>query len=76
MATIKNVTLSKLQEKLNSLQLPSNAQLTIIIEENVGIKNVWDKQKALEAMKKLKGSGNGKLVDALLKERKKDKQYK
>ncbi len=32
-------------------------------------RKVWNKEKALEAMKKLKGSGNGKLVDALLKER-------
>jgi hypothetical protein len=32
-------------------------------------KKVWNKQKALEAIKKLKGSGNGRLVDALLKER-------
>ena len=42
-------------------------------EEKPGSKKRWDRQKALEAMKKLKGSGNGKLVEALLREREKDK---
>jgi len=76
MATIKHIPLSKLREKLQSLQLPFDTRLTVTIEENKGIKKVWNKQKALKAMKRLKGSGNGGLVGALLKEREKDKLYK
>ncbi|MEW6378225.1 MAG: hypothetical protein AB1611_01325 [bacterium] len=69
MAIIENMTLSELKEKLNSLQLPGDTDLVVTIEKKEETKKTWDKQKALEAMKKLKGSGNGRLVDALLKER-------
>jgi len=37
---------------------------------------VWNRQKALEAIKKLKGSGNGRLVEALLKERSTERAQK
>ncbi len=71
MQTMKHITLSELNEKFNSLHLPSGTRLTVTIEDKE-IKKPFDKQKGLEAMKKLKGSGNGNLVAALLKERRKD----
>jgi len=73
MATIKHITLAELQKKLNSLKLSSDTHLTVTIEEKKASKKIWNKQKALEVMMKLKGSGNGNLVDTLLKEREKDK---
>ena len=76
MSTIKHVTISELQKQLHSLLLPSDTQLTVIIEEDKRIKRVWNKEKAIKAMKRLKGSGNGQLVSALLRERRKDKLYK
>jgi len=36
------------------------------------VQKVFKQQKAIEAMKKLKGSGNGNLVSALLTEREKE----
>jgi hypothetical protein len=41
--------------------------------ETKKVKKRWDKARALEAMKKLKGSGNGRLVAVLLEERQKDR---
>ncbi|MGR3180075.1 MAG: hypothetical protein ACUZ8E_18700 [Candidatus Anammoxibacter sp.] len=75
MTTIKHVTLSELQKKFNSLHLPSHTRLTVTIEDDEIIKKTINKKNALEAMKKLKGSGNGNLVAALLKEREKDALY-
>lgn len=76
MSTIKHVTISELQKRLHSSHVPSDTQLTVTIDENKKIKRTWNKEKALKAMKRLKGSGNGQLVSALLRERKKDKLYK
>lgn len=73
MSTIKHVTISELQKQLHSSPLPSDTRLTVTIEEKKKIKRVWNKEKATKAMKKLKGSGNGQLVSALLRERRKDK---
>jgi hypothetical protein len=72
-ATIEHITISEFKEKLNTLKLPSDTYITVTIEEKPGNKKRWDKQKALEAIEKLKGSGNGKLVEALLRDREKDK---
>ena len=46
--------------------------MTVIIEGNETIEEKRKQQAAFEAMKKLKGSGNGNLVSALLKEREKE----
>lgn len=67
------IRLSQLQEKLNNFRPPSDVPISGTIEEKKkNNKRVWKKQKALEAMKNLKGSGNGKLIKALLKDRKKE----
>ncbi|MBN2373775.1 hypothetical protein JXL19_08310 [bacterium] len=73
MATIKHITLPELQKKLESLKLSSDTYLTVTIEEMKSKKKVFNKQDALDIMKKLKGSGNGNLINVLLKEREKDK---
>lgn len=73
MATIEHITVSEFKKKLDTLQLPSDTHITVTIEDKQGSKKRWDKQKALEAIEKLKGSGNGKLVEALLRDREKDK---
>ena len=69
MSTIKYVTLSELQNLLQSLKLPPETRLTIKFENDQAVQKALKQQKALKAMKELKGSGNGNLVTALLTER-------
>lgn len=72
MSTIELVTLSELHNLLQSLQLPPDTRLTIKFEDTQAVHNALKRQKAIEAMKKLKGSGNGNLLAALLAEREKE----
>lgn len=69
MPTIEHVTLAELQDLLQSLKLPPEIRLTIKFENGQAVQKALKRQKAIEAMKKLKGSGNGNLVAALFKER-------
>ncbi len=72
MSAIEHVTFSELQDLLRSLQLPPDTRLTVQFEDAQAMQKVLKRQKAIEAMQKLKGSGNGNLVTALLSEREKD----
>jgi len=72
MSTIEHVTLSELHNLLQSLQLPPDTHLTIKFEDAQAVQKAVERQKAIDAMKKLKGSGNGNLVAALLTEREKE----
>lgn len=72
MAPIERVTISELQDLLQSLKLPPDTRLTVEFEDAQVVQKAFKRQKAIEAMKKLKGSGNGNLVSALLTERKKE----
>jgi hypothetical protein len=72
MSAIEHVTLSELQTLLQSLQLPADTLVTVQFEDAQAAKKALKRRKALAAMKKLKGSGNGNLVAALLSEREKD----
>jgi len=68
-----NVTLSELQTLINYIKLPSETRLILTFEdENSGIE-IIRRKKAFDAMQKLKNSGNGNLINALLKEREEDK---
>ena len=72
MSAIQHVTFSELEDLLRSLQLPPDTRLTVQFEDAQAIQKVLKRKKAIEAMNKLKGSGNGNLVTALLSERAKD----
>jgi len=72
MSAIEHVTVSELQNLLQSLKLPPDTRLTIQFEDGQAVEKILKRQKAIKAMKKLKGSGNGKLVSALLAEREKE----
>ena len=69
MSIIEHITLSEFQNLWNSLQLPSETRFSIQFEDNQIVQQVLKEYKSLEAMKKLRGSGNGNLVNALLAER-------
>ena len=67
-----NVTLSELQTLINHMKLPLETRLTLTFEdENSGIE-ILRRKKAFDAMRKLKNSGNGNLINVLLKEREED----
>lgn len=72
MAPHEFVTASELPDLLRSLQLPPDTRLKIIFEDDEVIQKAEKRRRALAAMQKLKGSGNGNLVAALLNERAKD----
>jgi hypothetical protein len=72
MLALEHVTISELQDLLNALQLPTETRVTVTFEENDTAIKALKRQKAIIAMKRLRGSGNGKLVATLLKEREKD----
>nr|VFJ46055.1 MAG: hypothetical protein BECKFM1743A_GA0114220_100329 [Candidatus Kentron sp. FM]VFJ73059.1 MAG: hypothetical protein BECKFM1743C_GA0114222_106982 [Candidatus Kentron sp. FM]VFK06423.1 MAG: hypothetical protein BECKFM1743B_GA0114221_100175 [Candidatus Kentron sp. FM] len=69
MRTTIDTTLSELQPVLDRLSLPSETKLRITLEQNDPDWETRRRERAMEAMKKLRGSGNGKLLDALLEER-------
>ena len=69
MSTKINITLSELQSFLNHLSLPSETRLSIVFDDNDASVEILKRKRAIDAIKKLKGSGNGNLTNALLKER-------
>lgn len=69
MTTLEKITLSEVNQIFQALALPPNSQLTIIIKDNELIEKELERQRVLAAMQKLKGSGNGKLLDRLFEER-------
>ncbi len=73
MSTLAHITLSEFQSLLHTVKLPSDTRLTITFEDQRSAVKILKRKRALEAMRKLKGSGNGNLVTVLLKEREEDK---
>lgn len=73
MTTIEHITFDELETIFRSTRLPNDTRLTVTFEDSSDVLKRIKKKKALEAMKKLKGSGTGNLVSVLLEERAKDK---
>jgi hypothetical protein len=68
-----NITLSEFKSLMNHIQLPPETKLNITFDDDEHALKILKRKKSLEAMRKLRGSGNGKLVNTLLIERQKDK---
>lgn len=73
MTTLSNITLSEFESLLQGVHLPTETRVTITFEDDYTALELIKRKKALEAMRKLRGSGNGNLVNVLLQERKRDK---
>ena len=73
MPTFTSITLSELKSLLHSLKLPSETKLSITFEDDQVNEEILKRKSAISAMKKLKGSSNGKLVSVLLRERQRKK---
>jgi len=71
MTTLENITVSEFKSWLNRTHLPAKTRLTVTFEEPTTAE-ISKRKKATDAMQKLRGSGNGNLVIALLEEREKD----
>jgi predicted RNase H-like HicB family nuclease len=75
--TLKEVIEFNRQEALESAQfdfyeeMPTKTRLTVTFEDDQSALEILKRKRAIEAMQKLRGSGNGNLVNALLKEREK-----
>lgn len=73
MQTLENITLSEFQDLIDHVKLPTKTRLTITFEDEQSALEILKRKRATEAMKRLRGSGNGNLLAALLREREKDK---
>jgi hypothetical protein len=73
MTTLAHITLSEFQTLLRGVQLPVETRLTITFEDERSAMAIVQRQKALEAMRKLRGSGNGNLLRVLLQDREREK---
>jgi hypothetical protein len=73
MSTIENITLAELKDLLSHIKLAEMTRLTVTFDDDRSGIEILKKKRALDAMNKLRGSGNGNLLNALLKEREKDK---
>lgn len=73
MTTLENITLSEFKTLLNHVKLPEKTRLSVTFADDQSAIEIFRRKRATEAMRKLKGSGNGNLVTALLEEREKDK---
>lgn len=74
MTTLDHITLSEFESLIQHVKLPSETRLTVMFEDDQAAIELIKRQKALEAMQKLRGSGNGKLVNILLQEREREKE--
>lgn len=72
--TFAHITLAEFQSLLQVVRLPSETTLTVTFEDEQATLALLKRKKALDAMKKLRGSGNGNLVNALLHERQRERE--
>ena len=73
MTKLEHITLSEFESLARCANLPPQTRLTVTVEDDQAALQIVRHQEALEAMRKLRGSGNGRLVRALLEERARDK---
>lgn len=72
MKMLSHITVSELQTLSSTANLSPETRLTVIFEDGQVGAQAEKRLKSLAAMIKLKGSGNGNLVNALLQDRAQD----
>ena len=73
MTTLSSIKFSDLKDLLKSANVPEDSRVTITFEDDRVGTEISKREKALAAMKKLRGTGNGNLMKSLLDQRNKDK---
>jgi len=74
MHTLSHINVSEFQSLLRSVAIPSDTKVTVTFEDEPVALAVLRQQKGLEALRKLRGSGNGRLMAALMRERVKERK--
>jgi hypothetical protein len=72
MTTLTHITISEFQALIKRSQLSSETRVSITFEDDHTVLELIKRKKIYEAMRKLRGSGNGNLVNVLLQEREGD----
>ncbi|GAK53148.1 hypothetical protein U14_04408 [Candidatus Moduliflexus flocculans] len=73
MSTLAHITVSEFQRLLQESRLPDDTKISVIFEDqHIGIE-MSKRQRAYDALQKLKGSGNGRLSATLLKDREQER---
>lgn len=73
MTKLSDITLSEFESLVQGVKLPRDTRLTVIFEDDRTAVQLIKRKKALEAMQRLRGSGNGNLLNVLLQEREREK---
>ncbi len=73
MSTLAHITLAEFQWLLRESHLPNDTRISVTFDDQQAEIAVLKRQRALEALQKLKGSGNGRLLAALLQDREREK---
>ena len=73
MTTLAHITLFEFETLLKGVELPKETRLTVTFEDEQSAIAIAQRTKALKAMHKLRGSGNGNLVNVLLQDREREK---
>jgi hypothetical protein len=77
MIILEHLSPSELVEQLHVLQLPTGTRVTVMVEDQKqAVPLSQDKTTVITAMNRLKGSGNGKLMTALLQARQAERPSK
>jgi hypothetical protein len=74
MSTLRDITLAELQEALRERGLSPETRVTVTLADSQNDSVDRKRQKALEAMQKLRGTGNGKLMATLQEERSRERE--
>lgn len=73
MSTIENITISELKELIASSDLAPDAIVNLTIMDDKTADQLKAKRQSYNAIQRVRGSGNGKLMDELITYRKKER---
>jgi len=73
METLKHIKIRELDDVLRQLDLSEETRVSVTIEDDIEAERTARQLRAKRALDQLRGTGTGSLVEALRKEREKDK---
>lgn len=73
MSTFAHITVSEFQRLVQESRLPNDTKISVTFDDQQAEIEVLKYQRAYEALRKLKGSGNGRLSAALLQDREQER---
>ena len=73
MPALAHITVSEFQRLFQESRLPNNTRISVTFDDQQAEIEMLKCQRAYAALQKLKGSGNGRLSAALLKDREQER---